>query len=176
MYSDSNTLGVRAANSPAPPCGSCAPTRENEQEGEPLDLIWLDFGIGVGGRLDEFLNAWWPRLRDGGLLVVHSTLTNAVTRHWLEKMRSRIAGGTPGDSGGGDSAGVGGDVHGNDPSEDEAAEPGAHSHQPRDVMGADFRELSFLEPHKMYQNSCSIFQKRTLEGEGYAEPVLTSYP
>ena len=44
---------------------------------------------------------------------------------------------------------------------------------PRDALGYGFRELSFLEPHKRFQNSCSIFQKR---GEGYAEPVLTSYP
>ena len=111
------------------------------ESSEPLDLIWLDFGIGIGGRLDSFLTAWWPRLRAGGLLIVHSTLTNAVTRHWLEKMRARV--------GGGESASAG------------------------DAMRDEFRELSFLEPHKMFQNSCSCFQKRP---EGYAEPVLTSYP
>ena len=33
--------------------------------------------------------------------------------------------------------------------------------------------LSLLEPHKRYQNSVSIFQKR--DG-GWAEPVHTMYP
>lgn len=112
-----------------------------EDDAGALDLIWLDFGIGVGGRLDAFLSAWWPRLRPGGWLVVHSTLTNAMTRHWLEKMRARVG-----------SAATGGEA--------DAA------------LSGDFRELSFLEPHKRYQNSCSWFQKR----EGYAEPVLTQYP
>ena len=36
-----------------------------------------------------------------------------------------------------------------------------------------FETMSFREPHKMFQNSFSIFQKR---GDGYGEPVLTSYP
>lgn len=109
-----------------------------------LDMIWLDFGIGVGGRLDEFLGAWWPRLRPGGLLIVHSTVTNAVTRQWLEKMRGRVASRGSATS----TAGV-------------------------DAMGCDFVEMSFFEPHKQFQNSCSVFQKRT---PGYEEPVRTSYP
>ena len=109
----------------------------------PLELIWLDFGIGVGGRLDEFLNAWWPRLAPGGWLVVHSTLTNAVTRHWLEKMRARVGVAAPADGAGGD------------------------------ALGYDFRELSFREPHKRFQNSCSWFQKRS---DGWAEPLFTQYP
>ena len=86
---------------------------------------------------------WWPRLAPGGWLVVHSTLTNAVTRHWLEKMRARVGAPTAGGEGG------------------------------QDAMGSAFRELSFLEPHKRFQNACSWFQKRT---DGWAEPILTQYP
>ena len=107
----------------------------------------------VGGRLDEFLRAWWPRLRPGGWLIVHSTLTNAVTRHWLEKTRAAT-----------------------DAAAAEAAD-GAPDAPPRRAAEAlprgEYRELSFLEPHKRYQNSCSVFQKRS---GGYAEPILTSYP
>ena len=68
-----------------------------------LDMVWLDFGIGhgaQGGRLDTFLSTWWPKLRPGGYLIVHSTLTNAVTRHWLEKMRSRVVSSNSGSNGG----------------------------------------------------------------------------
>ena len=43
--------------------------------GAPLDLVWLDFGGGKDlGRIFELL---WPRVRAGGLIVIHSTLTNA---------------------------------------------------------------------------------------------------
>ena len=37
----------------------------------------------------------------------------------------------------------------------------------------EFETLSLLEPHKRYQNSVSIFQKR--DG-GWAEPLHTMYP
>ena len=73
-----------------------------------------------------------------------------MTRHWLEKMRSRV--GAAASAAG---AGSGGDAC-------------VLSGEPLQ----DFRELSFLEPHKRYQNSCSWFQKR----EGYSEPVHTQYP
>ena len=106
-----------------------------------LDMLWVDFG--AGARLDEFLSMWWPRLSgEGGLLIIHSTLTNQLTREWLEKMRAlQVEGG----------------LHG------------------KGAFGtyASFRELSFREPHKMFQNSFSIFQKRD---PGWAEPVYTRYP
>ena len=76
---------------------------------------------------------------------MHSTVTNAATRQWLEKMRSRI--GAP------------------------FAPPPCGATP--DAFGTGFRELSFVEPHKRYQNSCSIFQKRP---DGFAEPLHTSYP
>ena len=42
------------------------------------DLAVLDFGAGTSSRLRAFLSAWWPRIKPGGLLLVHSTLTNQV--------------------------------------------------------------------------------------------------
>ena len=135
------------------PGGQGSPEAEQQQQ---LDVLWLDFGLGSGPRIEAFLDAWWPRLRPGGLLILHSTLTNAVTRAWLEKQRDRSR---PGGGGTLDAA-----------AEDEGPRDLARSR--RQHLGA-FECLSLLEPHKMYQNSCSIFQKR--DG-GWAEPVLTSYP
>jgi hypothetical protein len=37
----------------------------------------------------------------------------------------------------------------------------------------DFSTMSFLEPHKLFQNSFSVFRKR---GGGFSEPVYTKYP
>ena len=48
-----------------------------------FDLCWFDFG--VGRKVDEFLGHWWPRVRPaGGLVLLHSTLTNSLTRRWLD--------------------------------------------------------------------------------------------
>lgn len=60
---------------------------------ELLDLLWFDFG--AGGRLPQLLAAWWPRLAPGGLLIIHSTLTNALTRAWLETVRRPEPGAEP---------------------------------------------------------------------------------
>jgi predicted O-methyltransferase YrrM len=104
-----------------------------EGPAEQLDLLWFDFG--AGGRLAQLLAAWWPRLALGGLLIVHSSLTNAMTRAWLETVRKPAPGTEP-------------------------------------PLG-EVACLSLLEPHKRYQNSCTILQKR---GPGYAEPIYTNYP
>jgi predicted O-methyltransferase YrrM len=118
-----------------------------------LDMIWVDFGVAT--RIDEFLNTWWPRLSPrGGLLLVHSTLTNELTRTWLEKMRARSrrsgsAAGAAGTEGGGEAEAAGCRAFG------------------------DFDQLSLLEPHKIFQSSFSIFQKR---GAGWTEPTYTRYP
>ena len=40
-------------------------------------------------------------------------------------------------------------------------------------VGDGFATLSFLEPHKRFQNSVSVFQKRP---HGWGEPVFTTYP
>ena len=122
------------------------------QDGEDmLDMLWLDFGLGTGSRIDEFLDAWWPRLRSGGHLLMHSTLTNAVTRAWLESRREQMR--CPAEGAGGTGSAGG-------------------STQQRGGLGV-FETVSLLEPHKRYQNSVSIFQKR--DG-GWTEPLHTTYP
>ena len=50
----------------------------------------------------------------------------------------------------------------------------ARSRQAEDITGMppdEYVEISLLEPHKHYQNSISIFQKR----KGYSEPVYSEY-
>jgi len=96
---------------------------------EDLDFMWVDFG--AGQRLDEFFRKWWPKLKGGGYILVHSTVTNVFTREWLEYMRSN------------DNRNFG-----------------------------LFETISFVEPHKMFQNSFSMFQKR----DNFQEPIHTKYP
>ena len=58
--------------------------------GGPLDLLWID--LGAGPRLTDLVAAWWPRLRaDGGILAVHSTLTNECGRAWLAHIKKAAA-------------------------------------------------------------------------------------
>ena len=76
-----------------------------------------------------------------GFLMCHSTLTNAMTREWLEGVRQRK---------GVDETGI-----------------------PAD----EYVELSLLEPHKRFQNSMTILQKR-VGGEGgarFSEPLYSEY-
>eukprot|EP00041_Stephanoeca_diplocostata_P014044 m.252131 g.252131 ORF g.252131 m.252131 type:complete len:674 (-) comp19555_c0_seq1:426-2447(-) len=103
-----------------------------EADQESLDMVWLDFG--QGDKLGLFIDQIWPRIRPGALVLCHSTLTNSLTRDWLETMRAR-------------------------------------ANDVTDVLGP-FATLSMREPHKVFQNSFSIFQKR----RDFAEPVLTKYP
>jgi hypothetical protein len=102
----------------------------NLPEDNSLDFIWLDFA--ASNKLMKVFEKWWGRLEDGGFVLVHSTVTNRLTREWLEEMRS---------------------------------------------MGNEgpfqFDQISFLEPLKMFQNSFSMFQKRSTS---YKEPILTKYP
>ena len=83
-------------------------------------------------------------MRPGGLLLLHSTCTNALTRAWLENMRARQRGEEP-----------------QGPAVD-------------NPLGDEFVELSFFEPHKRFQNSTSLFQRRPSGWAG--EPVHTMYP
>ena len=109
-----------------------------------FDMLWID--LGAAHRIAGFFDAWWSRVNpEGGLVIVHSTLTNALSRQWLEDMR-RLA-----KNGGRDSDGT--------------------------SPYGGFTTMSFLEPHKMFQNSCSIFQKRgdALSGD-WTERILTKYP
>ena len=59
-----------------------------------LDLLWLDFER-ASRTARRLPGAWWPRVRPGGLLLLHSTCTNALTRAWLENMRARQRGEEP---------------------------------------------------------------------------------
>jgi len=110
-----------------------------------FDLLWID--LGAANRIEGFFDAWWHRVNpQGGFVIVHSTLTNSLSRQWLDKMR-RLA------------------ENGGRNSEDGSSPYGA------------FVTVSFLEPHKMFQNSCSLFQKRgDALHETWTERVLTKYP
>jgi hypothetical protein len=99
-----------------------------------VDVLWCDFG--VGSRILDFVSGGaWESIRPGGFLLCHSSLTNANTREWLEKVRTRA------------------------PKVETGMDPN------------DYAELSLLEPHKRFQNSITILQKRA----GYAEPVYSQY-
>ena len=53
-------------------------------------LVWID--LGAAHRLRALVDSWWPRVDPaGGMLVVHSTLTNEASRVWLEHMRAASA-------------------------------------------------------------------------------------
>lgn len=55
--------------------------------GVVFDFIWID--LGAAHRLGAFFEGWWPRLcAAGGHVAVHSTLTNQLTRDWLERIRT----------------------------------------------------------------------------------------
>jgi hypothetical protein len=106
--------------------------------GVEFDFMFID--LGAANRVEGFMEAWWPRVRpEGGMVMVHSTLTNALSRGWLEKMRER--------------------------SRSEPAPP-----------YGSFETMSLLEPHKMFQNSVTLFQKRGGPFGTYDEPVHTKFP
>jgi len=105
---------------------------DKEEHQQQLDIVWLDFG--QGEKVGQFIDKVWSRIRPGGLVLCHSTLTNSLTRDWLEKMRAR-------------------------------------ANDVTDVLGS-FATFSMREPHKLFQNSFSIFQKR----KDFAEPTFTKYP
>jgi len=54
----------------------------------------------------------------------------------------------------------------------------ARNHEGEETTGipaGEYTEISFLEPHKYYQNSVSIFQKRASGDEQYKEPIFSEY-
>jgi hypothetical protein len=168
-------------------------------------MLWIDFG--AGPRLGEFFEAWWPRLSgEAGLALVHSTLTNELTRGgWLDGMRAGRPAAPAGHAGRqldlglrrlrGAEVDVGDDGADMDTDTDTDATPlppppppssassssaaassaaSAASSSPSSSSSSSlFETLSLLEPHKLFQNSFSIFQKRAL---GWGEPVYTKFP
>ena len=135
----------------------------------PVDMLWVDFG--VGDRLDAFLRLYWPSVAPGGFVVVHSTVTNRATRAWLERVRrGEFAWLEPSADGG----------EGNEKKDD--AERTARGKRERDrsetrpesarssAVTDEVHHVSFLEPHKRYQNAFTVLQKRP---RGWGEPVYT---
>lgn len=118
--------------------------------------IWLD--LGAGPRLRALVDAWWPRLEPaGGIMAVHSTLTNDAGRAWVARMRAAQRAG------------------------DDAAD-GVPLDAERAALAAlygRFEVLSLLEPHKRFQNSVTLLRRRG-GGAGaeplWDEPVYSKWP
>ncbi|CAM9709878.1 unnamed protein product [Chrysoparadoxa australica] len=109
----------------------------------PGEIDLLWLDFGAGSRTEEVLDLYWKKVSGaGGYLAFHSTLTNQRTRNWVESMRRAGSG-------------------------DDSAE----SQRLRDKYG-NFEMVSLLEPHKTFQNSVTLLQKR---GPNYAEPVYSEY-
>ena len=114
--------------------------------GVQFDFLWID--LGAANRIETFLKNFWFRVKPGGYVAVHSTLTNSLSREWLEKMRMLAR-------------------NGGKKADGSVSEYGV------------FETMSFLEPHKLFQNSFTIFQRRDahpIDSSEYAEPVLTKFP
>lgn len=101
---------------------------------------------------------------------MHSTLGNAVTRNWLEQMRQRRSPNMG--SEGKVAAGSHGDIPDQCSVPPEEFRP-TSTGTSRDVMGSEFETISFMEPHKKFQSSVSLFQRRP---NGWGEPIHTMYP
>jgi predicted O-methyltransferase YrrM len=53
-----------------------------------LDMLWVDFGD--GDKLDEFFELYWDCVDAmGGLILVHSTCTNTVSREWSSRIKEK---------------------------------------------------------------------------------------
>lgn len=64
-----------------------APSADCPDGARVFGLIWID--LGAAHRLRALVDAWWPRVDPaGGMLIVHSTLTNEAGQVWLEHMRA----------------------------------------------------------------------------------------
>lgn len=68
-----------------------------EESDLSFDFVWLDGLLDfappkkgdVAAGIDNFLSLLWPRLMPGALVLLHSTLTNAAVRGWLDKIGER---------------------------------------------------------------------------------------
>jgi hypothetical protein len=125
-------------------------------------LVWID--LGAAHRLGALVDAWWPRVApQGGMLLVHSTLTNQAGRAWLARMRAASAA-AEADEADADDAGV--------PPAGGAACGGSHPY-------GRFELLSLLEPHKRFQNSVTALRRRGGGPGGcplWDEPLFSKWP
>ena len=111
---------------------------------------------GDGDRLDEVLlnKGYWDLVDpNGGLVLVHSTLTNAASRDWLARMAQLSAGG------------------------DTTASAAAEAPTSALAQGyGPFEIMSLMEPHKMRQNSVTMIRRKGLSvREPYIEPIFTAF-
>ena len=152
-----STLGLRQLLS-FHACDAFSPDLPSVLPGGPVDLLWID--LGAGPRLTALIAAWWPRIRaDGGIVAVHSTLTNEAGRAWLAHMKREAAAAMVVEA----SA-----LDGEDVTAALAALP----------YGC-FELLSLLEPHKRLQNSFTCLRRRGGGASGaalYGEPVFSRFP
>ena len=120
-----------------------------------FDLIWLD--VGAGTRLAELVQGWWPRLDPrGGIMAVHSTLTNQAGRSWLRAVQRAQAQAVL--------------VECADEIDSEAAAA---------LPLGFFEVISLLEPHKRFQNSVTLLRRRGGGAGGVAlfkEPIYSKLP
>ena len=55
-----------------------------------LMLAWFGWVVWAqGDTLGDYIDALWPKIRPGGLVMTHSSVTNQLTRGWLDQMRTR---------------------------------------------------------------------------------------
>jgi hypothetical protein len=126
-----------------------------------VGVLWLDFGD--GDRLDEVLldHGYWDLVDpNGGVVLIHSTLTNASSREWLKSMKkiafeSESSSGAP------------------SPPTTDGDESAATNYSSR---YGPFEMLSLMEPHKMRQNSVTMLRRKgQCAQEPYEEPIFTQY-
>ena len=127
----------------------------------PVDMLWVDFG--VGDRLDAFLRLYWPSVKPGGFVVVHSTVTNRATRAWLERVRR-------GEFAWLETRGDAVDARTNEKKRKRNPSVAEKGVSRRVSERDEVHHVSFLEPHKRYQNAFTVLQKRP---RGWREPVYT---
>jgi hypothetical protein len=61
-----------------------------ERENQKFDFVWFD--CGGYAEYERFLEEYWSLINpDGGLLLLHSTLTNITIREVLTKLKLRQA-------------------------------------------------------------------------------------
>eukprot|EP00658_Telonema_sp_P-2_P005362 TRINITY_DN12005_c0_g1_i1.p1 TRINITY_DN12005_c0_g1~~TRINITY_DN12005_c0_g1_i1.p1 ORF type:complete len:337 (+),score=93.48 TRINITY_DN12005_c0_g1_i1:58-1068(+) len=183
--------------------------------GCPWDFMWFD-GITNDDRWTQTFNRWWHELKaEGGLALVHSTLTNTVNKAWSSELAAEEATRMlatidlkPLD-GEVDLPGLAADLRQRsteawsdahelvpmcygmsklrmsctfelseypdtealaeclvDQLEDQVSSTEVVNER-LDSLG-DFAMVGLLEPHKKYQNSFTMLQKR---GDGYSEPL-----
>ena len=148
-----------------------------QRPGLVLDFVWID--VGAAERLDEVVKEYWPHVNpNGGILAVHSTLTNTLSRSWLEDMRGHAHGTEANPAPAPTPLPVDGltipegETMCDESGVEVCAKPAAMDRRWYQRFGG-METLSLLEPHKIFQNSVSLFQRR---GQGYSEPIYTTFP